>query len=135
MTKRQSFEKILETIQDKDLRYSEDAYVFAMDALKYARKKFKLRYHVSGEQLLEAMRQLLIKEYGPMALTVLKHWGIKTTEDFGNIVFNLVESKVLTKTEDDNRDAFRNAFDLEEIFGSGYRQQLDKKISRMRSLY
>ncbi|HNV24106.1 MAG TPA: hypothetical protein PKH98_04375, partial [Candidatus Omnitrophota bacterium] len=62
------------------------------------------------------------------------HWGIKNTEDFGHIVFNLVENKILTKTEDDNIDTFKDAYDFQEVFNRGYRKNLHKRISRMRSI-
>ncbi|MBN1869735.1 MAG: hypothetical protein JW847_04065 [Candidatus Omnitrophica bacterium] len=128
------FEIILENIYEKDCRYREDAYVFVMEALAYTQKKFKRPKHVRGEEMLQGMRELLLDKFGPMTMSVLRHWGIKNTEDFGNIVFNLVENQVLSKTEDDNIEEFRNGYNFEEVFDSGYRKQLAKKISRMRSM-
>jgi len=130
----QDFETIVEHIFETDPRYKEDAYDFVMEALSYTQKKFKNVKHVSGEEILIGMKELLIKKYGPMAITVLEYWGIKATEDFGNVIFNLVERKVLSKTEEDKIEIFRNAYDFEEVFKYGYRQQLAKKISRMRSM-
>lgn len=128
------FEEIIEGIYEKDCRYREGAYVFVMEALAYTQKKFRRPKHIKGEELLQGMRDLLLEKYGPMAMTVLQHWGIKSTEDFGNIVFNLVENQVLSKTEDDNIEEFRNGYNFQEVFDSGYRKQLAKKISRMRSI-
>jgi len=130
----EEFQDIIETIYNKDRRYKEDAYIFVMEALSYTQKKFKKHKHVSGDQMLEGVRELLINKYGPMTLSVLRHWGIKKTEDFGNIVFNLVENKVLSKTEEDNIEKFKNAYDFEDVFNQGYRKQLHKKISRMRTI-
>ena len=127
------FETIVEEIYEKDIRYKEDAYVFVMEALAYTQKKFKRTKHVKGEEMLQGMKELLLNKFGPMTLTVLKHWGINNTEDFGNIVFNLVENRVLSKTEDDNIEEFRDGYDFGEVFDSGYRKQLAKRISRMRS--
>lgn len=129
----EEFEAIIEEIHEKDVRYKEDAYVFVMEALAYTQKKFKRTKHVKGEEMLQGMKELLMHKFGPMTLTVLKHWGIKSTEDFGNIVFNLVENRVLSKTEEDNIEEFRDGYDFGEVFDSGYRKQLAKKISRMRS--
>lgn len=123
---------IVDEIREKDPRYKSDAYSFVMEALSYTQKKFRCPKHVSTFEILEGMKDLLIVKYGPMALTVLQFWGIKTTEDIGNIVFNLVDNKVLSKTEDDRIEHFKNAYDFEEVFRSGYRKQLAKKISRMR---
>ena len=127
------FEAIIEDIYEKDERYREDAYVFVMEALSFTQKKYKRSKHVKSDEMLQGMKELLLKKFGPMTLTVLKHWGIKNTEDFGNIVFNLVENRVLSKTEDDNIEEFRDGYDFGEVFESGYRKQLAKKISRMRS--
>ena len=68
-----------------------------------------------------------------MTLRVLNHWGITRTEDFGNIVFNLVDNKVLSKDSEDNIDSFQNGYDFKEVFDQGYRKQLEKRISRMRA--
>ena len=130
----QEFETIVEKIHQKDLRYREGAYLFVMEALSYTQRKFKCVKHVTGIQLLIGMKELLMNKFGPMTLTVLHYWGIKSTEDFGNIVFHLVENRVLSKTDRDNPDHFRNGYDFEEVFNRGYRKQLAKKISRMRQI-
>ena len=126
------FETILENILEKDSRYKEDAYAFVMDALSYSQKKLKEQRHISGEELLKGIKELLIREFGPLTMAVLKHWGINSTEDFGNIVFNLVENKVLSKTEDDDIDEFKDVFDFEDVFKRGYKKKLHRRISRMR---
>lgn len=129
----QEFCDIIERIYDKDSRYRHDAYLFIMEALSYTQKKFKRYRHVSGDELLEGMRELLLNKFGPMTITVLNYWGIRSTDDFGNIVFNLVDNRVLSKTDDDNIEHFRNRYSFDEVFNHGYREQLAKKISRMRS--
>lgn len=128
----QEFAIILEDIQNKDPRYKEDSYLLVMESLSYVQRRSKTPKHVTGEEILQGVRSILLHRYGPFAITVLKHWGINSTEDFGNVVFNLVENKVLSKTEDDDISKFRNFYDFEEVFNQGYRKQLLKKISRMR---
>ena len=127
------FELALEEICFKDPRYHYDAYVFVMEALSYTQKKFRIAKHVSGDELLTGLRELLLEKFGPLAMTVLNHWGVKNTEDFGHMVFNLVDNNVLSKTDEDKLDSFREAFDFAEVFIQGYRKQLHKKVSRMRS--
>ncbi len=129
----EEFYSVIENIYNKDIRYKEDAYLFVMEALSYSQKKFKRPRHLTGNELLEGIRELLLSKFGPMTLTVLRYWGIRSTEDFGHIVFNLVSNKVLSKTEEDNIETFRDAYDFEEVFDRDYREQLAKKISRMRS--
>jgi uncharacterized repeat protein (TIGR04138 family) len=125
-------EEILQEIRDGDERYHVDAYDFILEALSYTQSKFRRTKHVSGKELLEGIKILLMEKFGPLTLLVLKHWGIQSTEDFGNLVFNLVRKRVLTKTEDDNIENFKNVYDFEMVFDQGYRRGLEKKISRMR---
>ena len=72
--------------------------------------------HVSATELLEAFRLLTLKEFGPMALTLLQYWGIKNSNDIGQIVFNLIEAGVVGKTEDDTLAAFSDGFDFQQAF-------------------
>ena len=127
------FADILDCITESDPRYKSGSYEFIMEALTYTQKKFKASRHVSGEEILIGIRELLLNKFGPMTMTVLKHWGIKSTDDIGNIVFNLVENDVLSKTEEDTIESFRDAYNFEEVFEQGYREKLHKRISRMRS--
>ena len=129
----EEFYNTIDHIHQKDPRYREDAYAFMMEALAYTQKKFRCPKHVTGEEMLMGLKELLLQKFGPMTLTVLKYWGINSTEDFGNIVFNLVDHNVLTKTEDDDINTFRKGYDFEEVFDRGYRKMLARKISRMRT--
>ena len=129
----QEFYSLIDQICDVDPRYKSDAYEFLMEALAYTQRRYKRYKHVSGEELLEGIKQLLMHKFGPLTLLVLNHWGIKSTEDFGNIVFNLVDNKILSKDSEDNIDSFQNGYDFNEVFDRGYRKQLEKRISRMRS--
>jgi uncharacterized repeat protein (TIGR04138 family) len=129
----QEFYTIVDQICAVDPRYKSDAYEFVMEALTYTQKKFKRVKHVTGEELLEGIKQLLMHKFGPLTLLVLKHWGIASTADFGNIVFRLVDNKILSKDNDDNVDSFQNGYDFNEVFDRGYRKQLEKRISRMRT--
>ena len=128
----EEFFSIISNITTQDSRYSPEAYEFVMEALGFSQAKFKKSKHISGEELLAGIRSLLLKKYGPMTMTVLKHWGINTTDDFGNIVFNLVEYKVLAKDAQDHYDSFKNAYDFDEVFNKDYRKQLAKRLKTMR---
>ena len=129
----EQFDSVIEKIFIKDPRYKEESYEFVMEALAYTQKKYKREKHVSGEEILEGIKELLIKQFGPMTLAVLEHWGVEKTEDFGNIIFNLVQNKILNKTEEDDISVFKNGYDFTEVFDKGYRKQLLKKVSRMRT--
>jgi uncharacterized repeat protein (TIGR04138 family) len=129
---KQTINDIIVEICETDNRYHEDAYDFVLEALAFTQKKYKRLKHVTGKELLEGIKILLMQKFGPMTLTVLQHWGIQRTEDFGNIVFQLVERKILNKTDEDDIQSFRDVYDFDKVFDKGYRQSLHKKISRLR---
>jgi len=72
--------------------------------------------HVSGNELLDGIRRLALDRFGPMAKTVFEQWGIVTTEDFGAIVFQLVDEGLLGKTEQDKMSDFARGYDFHEAF-------------------
>lgn len=73
--------------------------------------------HVSGQTLCLGLRDYAVKQYGLMARSVLRHWHINTSEDFGKIVFAMVDAGLMHKTDDDTIDDFRNAIDFAQAFG------------------
>lgn len=74
--------------------------------------------HVSGRQLCEGLRDLALTQYGRLAPVVLGKWGITRTEDFGRIVFALVDAGLLRKTDEDTIDDFRGVYDFRDAFGT-----------------
>ena len=113
-------ENPLEQVLAKDPRYKAEAYVFVHDALGHTWARLDQRRHVTGRELLEGIRGLALQHYGPMAKAVLNSWGVKTTDDFGAIVFNLVDSGLLSKTEEDHIEDFHDVYDFDEVFVGSY---------------
>jgi uncharacterized repeat protein (TIGR04138 family) len=116
-----NFSEVVEQICEKDFRYSPDAYHFVQEGLNHTLKLLKrggqhAHRHVSGQELLHGLREFALKEYGPMSKAVLNEWGIKVTDDFGQVVFNLVNACVLGKNETDSPNDFKNVFTFEEAF-------------------
>ncbi|HHT9128736.1 MAG TPA: Minf_1886 family protein [Candidatus Wujingus californicus] len=120
--------KIKEIIK-KDARYSLQAYQFIFEALDYTtnmlgknqHKTTDVDRHVTGKQLMEGIKQYAIKQFGFMTLTVFEQWGINQDIDFGNIVFNLVESGLMGKTDKDSLDDFKNNYDMKKVFDEEFK--------------
>jgi len=116
-----TFDSTLALILAKDSRYHRDAYLFVKDALDHTQKvvvkesREQLR-HVTGQELLEGIRGYALVQFGPMAEMVFAEWGVQRCEDFGEIVFNMVEIGLLGKTEEDSRDDFQNGYNFHEAF-------------------
>ncbi len=111
----------IEKIVDRDGRYKVAAYAFVLLALNYTLGKLEKRRHVTGKELLKGIREFGIQQYGPMTKTVFNYWGVRTTRDFGELVFSLVDHKLLGKTEEDRIEDFVDVYDFEEEFVRKYR--------------
>jgi uncharacterized repeat protein (TIGR04138 family) len=101
---------------ENDLRYSLQAYLFILNALDRVVDNLLESRHVSGRELSEGCRELAVEEYGPFARTVLEYWGITSTKDFGELIFNLLDCGILTKTEEDSKEDFLDLYDFGEAF-------------------
>jgi len=118
------FAEIVELIRKEDTRYDRKAYSFVRQGLDHTVKNFKKSdpartqqsQHVSGRELLEGLRTYALDQFGPLAKTVLESWGVHRCADFGEIVFNLIEYRVFSKTENDRREDFADVFDFDEAF-------------------
>lgn len=110
------FQDLVEEICNQDKRYKPDAYEFVLAGLNFTQDKLKKKTHVSGSELSCGLRDYAINQYGALAGRVLAHWGISQTQDFGNIVFNMIEKKLLSKTEEDSLEDFMAIYDFKEAF-------------------
>ncbi|MCD6169693.1 MAG: hypothetical protein J7J76_03955 [Candidatus Latescibacteria bacterium] len=107
----------IEKVAAKTGKYKQQAYLFAYLALEYTLNKLPVRRHISARELLEGIKQYAKELYGPMARVVLEYWGVRKTEDFGQIVFALVEAGLMAKREEDSLEDFKDVYDLKEEFG------------------
>ena len=116
-----NFDEAVEMVLTKDPRYAREAYLFVREALDFTQKLIgkeaheQIR-HVTGQELLDGIRQFALQQFGPMAATVFEEWGMRNCRDFGEIVFNMVEIGLLAKTDKDSRDDFQNGYDFTDAF-------------------
>jgi uncharacterized repeat protein (TIGR04138 family) len=116
-----SFNEVVEQIIDRDPRYEKEAYIFLKEALEFTikqkkRGKTEAGSHVNAGELLDGFRQLALKEFGPMVITVLEYWGVRGSNDVGEMVFNLIGAGVFGKTESDSVQDFQGALDFRTAF-------------------
>lgn len=122
------FSETVEAIIARDARFERDAYLFVRDALEYTTKLQRKKAgasapecHVSGQQLLEGVRQYALLQYGPMVPTVFEHWRVRSCEDIGAIVFNLIDEREFGKSPQDSIEDFRRGYDFHEAFVQPFR--------------
>ncbi|MBL9149556.1 MAG: hypothetical protein JNM94_12775 [Phycisphaerae bacterium] len=129
--------------QDIDIRkvaraagpYPVEAYAFVREGLNYTVLRVHANAealpeesrHVSGGQLCIGLRDFAIDRYGLLAPVVLSSWNIHRTDDFGRIVFALIDAKQMSKNANDTIEDFRSVFDFDEAFS---RQALRDRIGR-----
>lgn len=130
-------EKTLIPLVERDRRYPMEAYRFMHDALRYAQEELNMgqddeplasssllptaERHLTGQELCEAIRHYALKQYGFMAKTVLNRLGMYQTQDFGNVVYNLISIGQMKKGPRDRRDHFNDVYDFEVVFRQEYR--------------
>ena len=131
----------LQAIRDlliEDPRFRIEAYQFIRESLHFAQENFDLLAkatvksessveslpdeslpeptHVTGQQLCEACRLYAIDQYGYLAKMVLSNWGIRSTSDFGDLVYNLIRIEQMRRSESDRREDFDNVYDFDDAF-------------------
>ena len=118
-----TLEAALAEIRRRDGKYNERAYVFVLAALEFAQTRLPARRHLSGVELAWACRDFALEQFGMLANSVLTHWGIHTTDDFGEIVFMLIDVGLLASQPDDRHEDFERVYEFAEVFkaGAGYR--------------
>ncbi len=118
--------RIVELIRD-DPRYAYEAYEFVCDAVSFTQERLgraagrpEDATHVSGAELLRGACELAVREFGMMAPVVFRQWGLRTTDDFGALVFKLIRADLLSKSDQDDPDDFHDVFDLQKALTEGF---------------
>lgn len=106
-----------EDIVAKDPRFNARAYALLMDCVHYLGERGK---HMSGADILDEFKERALDQYGPLAYTVLTEWGLKCTEDIGEMMFNLTEAHRVQRDEGDTADSFADGYDFKETFLGPY---------------
>lgn len=118
------FSEIVTQICKEDPRFDRRAYDFVRLGLDHTVKELRKKdasraersRHVSGPELLDGLRAYALEQFGPLAKTVLNAWGVHRCQDFGDIVFNLIEYNVFSKTDNDRREDFSEVFQFDDAF-------------------
>lgn len=107
--------------------YAVHAYLFMLAVVREASKRraqYRLpgepNLHITGQQLLLQARKLLLKRYGPMATTVLELWGVNRTEDFGEMIFDMVAQEILSVSDDDTINDFADSINFKKHLTTPY---------------
>lgn len=124
-------EERIRAVRRRDRRFARNAYDFVLDALDHTMvrlgkdEKTGEDRHVGGRELLDGIGDLAAQQFGPMAALVFQRWGITSPEDFGEIVFNLVDAGLLSRRAEDSRLDFATDQDFETQFEHRFRERLD----------
>ncbi len=116
-----SLDRILDELVEREPRYHRDAYIFVLEAITFTQAKFVEPRHVSGQQLLDGIREYAREIYGPTACMVFEHWGATETLDFGRMVYALIETGQVSKQPEDSLEDFREYYDFKKVFEEQYK--------------
>ena len=79
-----------------------------------------LNRHISGRDLCWGLREFARKRWGMLARMVLESWNIKSTADFGRIVFGFIDLDMMRKQPDDRVEDFEDVYDFREAFDRAF---------------
>jgi len=113
-------DELLARIGPKAGRFHPRAFFFVLAALEQRQQRLPERRHISGEELSHACRELALEQYGLLARTVLAHWGVATTADFGAIVYALIDAGLLVRQPEDRLEDFEDVYHFEHAFEKEY---------------
>ncbi|OHB80174.1 MAG: hypothetical protein A2Z25_02320 [Planctomycetes bacterium RBG_16_55_9] len=109
--------KNLEQIAVEDGRFNAAGVKFVYEGLGYTAKNVAEEpKHVSGETLCQGLKKLALEKWGRLAKLVLNSWGLKTTRDFGEIVWLMIRHEWMSAQPTDSIDDFDDVFDFKTAF-------------------
>jgi uncharacterized repeat protein (TIGR04138 family) len=111
---------IWEQIRFRETRFHEQAYLFVLASLEYAQAHLPERRHIDGREMAWAVRDLALERFGVTARMVLEHWGIRSTEHLGDIVFTMVDMGLLMSQPGDSRTDFTDVYRFEQALEASY---------------
>ena len=116
----QDLDQKLKDVMTAQPGYQREAYYFVFESLRFTVDRLDEQRHVTGLELLNGIRDYAQEQFGGLARLVLQEWGVCTTEDFGKMVFALVDHGLMGKTDDDCLEDFKNAFEFDKAFPIDY---------------
>jgi uncharacterized repeat protein (TIGR04138 family) len=124
-------ERSIEELVRQDRRFPPAAYMLVFEGLESALAKLPARRHVTPRELADGVRECALREWGLLARTVLESWNVRSTADIGDVVFNLIERKLLVAGAEDNRTQFEDVFDFQEAFDRAFLDGLERDPPRV----
>ena len=130
MATAQVIERIRKELIDskRDIRYRIGGYEFILNGMEFYLTSIGEKRHVTGQELTHGLLLFALKQFGPIARTVLRYWGIIKTEDFGNIVFNMIDIGIMSKQTDDLLEHFHNIIDIDYFFNQKHYFNIEKEL-------
>ncbi len=126
------FDHAVEAITARHPEYAADAYTFIHESLNDTVQQLSkdgAPRHLSAEELYFGSCMFAVKQYGPLAIEVLNHWGIEDSSDIGNLVYNLIEEGIFGKQKEDAREQFDGLPDLKDLLDRPFGALDDHKTS------
>jgi len=113
-------EDLIEQLAATHDRFPPQAYAFVLASLEHCQVRRPVRGHIAGGELAWACRDFALERFGLTARTVLSHWGVSRTQDFGAMVYHLIDVGLLVSQPDDRIEDFDDVFDFTEAFDRTY---------------
>jgi uncharacterized repeat protein (TIGR04138 family) len=117
--------------------YHPNAFKFVYSALRFTQQQLgrdrrsEVSGHISGPELLEGLRLLALQHFGMLTVHVFKSWGVTKTDDFGNIVFEMIEAGEMRRTPHDQLSDFFGIYNFDKVFCDDYSLDVSTAFSKL----
>ncbi len=119
-------ERSIEELARKDRRYPPAAYMLVFEGLECALQRLPARRHVTPRELVEGVREVALREWGLLARAVLESWNVRTTGEIGDLVFNLIDKRLLVAGAEDTHEQFEDVFEFHEGFDRAFLDAIER---------
>ncbi|MCA9012950.1 MAG: hypothetical protein KDB01_24530 [Planctomycetaceae bacterium] len=120
----------------KSRTYHPNAFKFVYSALRFTQERLgrdrqsEVTGHISGPELLDGLRVLALQHFGMLSAVVFRKWGVKSTDDFGHIVFEMIELGEMRRTPHDQLSDFFDVYDFDKVFQDDYVPETSSAFSK-----
>lgn len=122
--------------QTRSSSYHPNAFKFVYNALRFTQEQLgrdrrsEVSGHLSGPELLDGLRLLALQHFGMLTVLVFKSWGVTSTNDFGHIVFQMIEAGEMRRTPHDQLTDFFGVYDFDKVFCEDYSLDVSAAFSK-----
>ncbi|MCO6456686.1 MAG: hypothetical protein J5I93_15415 [Pirellulaceae bacterium] len=97
-------------------QYAADAWYFVLQVIPLTSDPTRKSNHVSAADFCWMLHDHALDRFGPRAAETLSGWGVRSTRDFGRIVYGLIDAGLILRSDEDRIEQFDDVFEFDQAF-------------------